>query len=322
MEQERAAIEQSAEQTRQLAAAKMEKAKADREAADATTVAKEAEESRTSAGKAAAKTMNDGLAILQATGGEMDKLTKRFYEQQGAMTANASGWDGWAAGTARAAQEVKQAYENQKAAIEGMDAALQQFNETGIYNANVQQAMIQAGGDLASQFDLMDQQSFDNLRGSLERANEKLREMQQEAQDAQDAIAELNAEIAAEKGDTATADRLKLELEGKKAIADLDAQMTKAQMYGNRQLMEALSEQRVKLLELYALKERNLAKDIESRQQQERTAKSQTDTSGELASNLERVASAANALNGVSLAGLHSQIEGLHGAVNRLGAAL
>ena len=98
--------------------------------------------------------------------------------------------------------------------------------------------------------------------------------------------------------------------------------MTKAQMYGNRQLMEALSEQRVKLLELYALKERNLAKDIESRQQQERTAKSQTDTSGELASNLERVASAANALNGVSLAGLHSQIEGLHGAVNRLGAAL
>lgn len=258
-------------------AATKAQADATQKAAEAAKNAKEAEEARTSAGKAAAKTMNDGLAVLEATGGEMDKLTKRFYEQQGAITANAAGWDGWAAGTARAAQEVKQAYENQKAAITGMDTALQQFNETGIYNAQVQQAMIQAGGDLASQFDLMDQQSFDNLRSSLDQANEKLREMQQEAQDATDRLAELDAELAAERGDTATADRLKLELEGRQAIADLDAQIAKAQMYGNRQLLEALEEQRIKLIELYNLRERNLEREIQSRQEQERTSKAQSD---------------------------------------------
>jgi hypothetical protein len=209
----------------------------------------------------------------------MDKLTQRFNEQQGELTKNAAGWDGWAAGTARAAQEVKLAYENQKAAITGMDDALKQFNETGIYNANVQQAMIQASGDVAVQFDLMDQQSFDNLRSSLESANQKLRDMQQEAQDAADRLAELNAEIAAERGDTAGADRMKLDLEQRKALADIDAKIRAAEMQGNQVLIAALEEQRNKLEELYALKARNLEKDIAARAEQERAAKSNTATS-------------------------------------------
>ena len=280
LQQEQRGLEQTKAATEQLAAAKKEKAQADQEAAEAAKNAKEAEESRTSAGKAASKVMSDSLGILKETGGEMDKLTKRFYEQQGAITQHAKGWDGWAAGTARAAQEVKQAHETQKAAVDGMTGALDRFNETGEYNASVQQAMIQASGSLEQQFDLMDQQSFDNLRSKLEAANQKLREMQQEAQDATDRLAEINAEIAAERGDAATSDRLKLELEGRQAIADLDEKIAKAQMYGNRQLLEALSEQRIKLQELYSLKEKNLEKDIESRQEQERTAKSQNTTTG------------------------------------------
>jgi len=293
--------------------------------ADAEKNLKEAEESRTSAGKAATKTMNDSLAVLEATGGEMDKLTKRFYEQQGAFTQHAKGWDGWAAGTARAAQEVKQAYETQKAAITGMDDALKQFNETGIYNANVQQAMIQAGGDLASQFDLMDQQSFDNLRGSLEQANQKLRDMQQEAQDAADRLAELNAEIAAERGDTATADRLKLELQQRQALADIDAKIREAEMQGNTTLLAALEEQRRKLEELYALKERNLEKDIQSRQEQEQSAKSNTDTStglAALADNAERARNAVQGLSGIDLSPLSGQLAGLNATVNGLRSSL
>jgi len=249
--------------------ANREVAEASKKAAEAAKNAKEAEESRTSAGKASAKTMNDGLALLEATGGEMDKLTKRFYEQQGAITANAAGWDGWAAGTARAAQEVKQAYENQKAAVDGMTGALEQFNETGIYNTQVQQAMIQSGGDLVSQYDLMDQQSLDNLRSALDSANDKLREMQNEAQDARDELAELNAELAAERGDTDTADRLKLELEQRQALAELERRIQEAEMQGNRELVAILEEQRRKLEELYAIKERNLEQDIRSRRQQE-----------------------------------------------------
>ena len=260
--------------------AKRKAAEATRQAAEKEKNLKEETEKRESAGKAAAKTMNDGLAILEATGGEMDKLTKRFYEQQGEITKNAAGWDGWAAGTARAAQEVKQAYETQKGAVDGLLATLQQYNETGEWTAQVQQAMIQSAGDLSNQYDLLDQQTLDNLKGEVEAVNDKLREMQQEAQDAKDRLAELDAELAAERGDTDTANRLKLELEGRQAIADLDEQIAKAQMYGNRQLLEALSEQRIKLQELYNLKEKNLEKDIESRQEQERAAKTQNSTTG------------------------------------------
>ena len=49
-------------------------------------------------------------------------------------------------------------------------------------------------------------------------------------------------------------------------------------MYGNRQLLEALSEQRIKLQELYRLKEQNLETDIQSRIEQERAAKAQNST--------------------------------------------
>lgn len=280
--------------------ANREVAEATQKAAEAAKNAKEAEEARTSAGKAAAKTMNDGLALLEATGGEMDKLTKRFYEQQGAITANAAGWDGWAAGTARAAQEVKQAYENQKAAVDGMTGALEQFNETGIYNTQVQQAMIQSGGDLVSQYDLMDQQSLDNLRGALDSANDKLREMQNEAQDARDQLAELNAELAAERGDTDTADRLKLELEQRQALADLERRIQDAEMQGNRELVAILEEQRRKLEELYAIKERNLEQDIRSRRQQEESNSKSASSGGGGNNNSSTVTSGSSTGGGLS----------------------
>ena len=262
--------------------------------------------------------MNDSLSVLEKTGGEMDKLTKRFYEQQGAITQHAKGWDGWAAGTARAAQEVKTAYETQKAAVDGMAGALDRFNETGEYNARVQQAMIQAGGNLEQQFDLMDQQSFDNLRASLEQANQKLREMQQEAQDAQDALAEMNAELLAEQGDTAGADRLKLQIEESQRLADLEQKRREAEQTGNKEAAASYAEMIRKLGELYAAKSKNLEADIKSRTEQERTTKTQTDTTGALAVNLERAANAAQALNGVSLAGLHGQVQGLYETVERL----
>ena len=280
--------------------AKRKAAEATRQAAEKEKNLKEETEKRESAGKAAAKTMNDALEVLRQTGGEMDKLTKRFYEQQGAMTKNAAGWDGWAAGTARAAQEVKQAYETQKGAVDGLLATLQQYNETGEWTAQVQQAMIQSAGDLSNQYDLLDQQTLDNLKGEVEAVNDKLREMQQEAQDAQDRIAELNAEIAAERGDTATADRLKLELEQRQALAEIDAKIREAEMQGNATLLAALEEQRRKLEELYALKERNLERDIRSRQEQERTSKSQNSSSGGSSGNSATVTSASSTGGGLS----------------------
>ena len=126
---------------------------------------------------------------------------------------------------------------------------------------------------------LLDQQRLDALKSSIEAANQKLREMQEEAQSAQNRIAELNAEIAAEKGDTATADRLKLELD-QQQLAEVEAQLAQAWAQNNRELIALYEEQKQKLQELYSLKERNLEKDIRAREEEARAEKTQTTTSG------------------------------------------
>lgn len=134
--------------------------------------------------------------------------------------------------------------------------------------------MIQASGDLANQFDLLDQQTLDGLRGALDNANDKLREMQQVTEDARARLAELNAEIAAEKGDTATADRLKLELQQQQALAEAEAALAQARATDNQALVILYQEQIDKLRELYTLKEKNLEVDIRSRTEQQQAASS------------------------------------------------
>lgn len=140
-------------------------------------------------------------------------------------------------------------------------------------------ATMQAKNDMG----LLDQQRLDALQSSIEAANDKLREMQEEAQSAQDRIAELNAEIAAERGDTATADRLKLELDQQQQLAEVEAQLAQARAQNNRELIALYEEQKQRLQELYSLKERNLEADIKAREQEaraERAAKTQTTTGG------------------------------------------
>ncbi len=246
--------------------------------ADAKKESAAADAERASAGKAASKVMNDSIAALKSTGGEIEKLSKLFYELQGQTTSNANSWDAWATGTVRAVNEVKTAYENQKSAINGMIDALNQFNSTGEYNTQVQQAMIQAGGDLAAQYELMDKQHLDNLRAALDSANKKLRDMRQEAQSATDQLAELNAEIAAEQGDTAKSDRLKLQLEESQKLAAVEENLAKAQAENNAELIALYQSQVQKLKELYDLKSRNLEKDIQSKKEQAATSTTNTTT--------------------------------------------
>ena len=107
----------------------------------------------------------------------------------------------------------------------------------------------------------LDEQDLEQLRGAIGDANAQLRQMQEEAQSAQDRLAELNAEIAKERGDTTTADRLRLELEQRQALADLESQLAEARAANNRELIALYEEQKRKLQELYDLKERNLRQE-------------------------------------------------------------
>lgn len=168
---------------------------------------------------------------------------------------------------------TRKTYYEQAAAAERMRISIEEMTDSGKISA---QQLSLAANAAKGEFSLLDQEDLSGLTSSIEKANQKLREMQQETQSAQDRLAELNAEIAAAKGDTATADRLKLELEQQQNLAAVDAELATARAANNRDLIALYEEQKQKLQELYALKEKNLDADIQARQEQERTSKSQS----------------------------------------------
>lgn len=277
------AAQENADQMQAEAQAARDAAAAADEAAAAAQREKDAAESRASAEKAASTVMSDALSVLRATGGELDVLSARFYELQGAVTSHAAGWDGWAAGTARAAQEVKTAYETQKTAVDAMTAALQNYADTGEWSASVQQMMIRAGGDLTSQFDLMDQQSLDGLRSALDSANDKLREMADITQSARDKLASLNADLLEAQGQDQKAELLRQQLDYQQQLAEIERQRQEAENAGNTEALSVLNQQRDVLEEINRIKTADI-QNTAQQTQQTRTATSSASSSAAAAS--------------------------------------
>lgn len=304
------------DQMRASAAAKRDSAKESKNAADQLVAETEAKKKAAKVDKDAAEAAKEHAAQSRSAGGLISKFYNSAISSLAALSQNAvaefkrmrgeivpttndlaalaqktekldaairnvgvgTGLVGFLTRITSNANEVSKAFLGQAQSAEALTKQLESVGNGGNLAGGALESVIRQAKLGLTQFNLLDQQRLDNLRNSIDEANEKLREMQQEAQDAQDRIAELNAEIAAERGDTATADRMKLELEQRQALADIEQKIEQARMIGNQTLLAALEEQRRKLEELYALKSRNLEKDIQARQEQERTAKSQNST--------------------------------------------
>lgn len=175
------------------------------------------------------------------------------------------------------AQEVEARFWGQAAAAERLTEQLQAMAEGGKVNMN---ALANATRGVSGEFDLLDQQRLDQLRSAIGAANDKLREMQAEAGNARDEIARLNAEIAAERGDTEKAALLRQQLAYEQALADIQAKRNQAQLEGNRELVALYDEQIRRLNELNSLKERNIKADAATARQQANTNTSTTASSG------------------------------------------
>lgn len=159
----------------------------------------------------------------------------------------------------KAAQaEVIALYYQQRVGVEQLKESLDGMTKSGAVDMGTLKLAVEATNGA---FNLLKDQDLDALRQSIDAANESLRKMKEEAQSAQDRIAELNAEIAQEKGDTATADRLKLELEQRQALAEVEANLAQARLEQNQELIQLYEQQKTKLQELYDLKERNLKQE-------------------------------------------------------------
>lgn len=170
----------------------------------------------------------------------------------------------------RAGAMAERSYYEQKLQAEQLEEALKKIGETGGSSfASLDAAMQYVNGTAKvtqESLYLLSEQDMDQLTSAIDGANQKLREMQEEAQSAKDKLAELDAQIAEAQGDKDRADRLKLELEQQRALAEVEKKLTEARALGERELIALYEEQKRKLAELYTLKERNLDQDQRNNQ--------------------------------------------------------
>lgn len=283
-----AAMKIEEEQRKKVTEAAEKQKDADTGAADALRAAVAAAEQAADAAKAAADQTKAASAAANSAlqgwsdrlGALSDKARQAFdgYDESAQGAADSSqeladaiaglatgGYVEWANRVAIRALEIEQRFNGQAESAQRLTEQLQAMADGGRVNMN---ALALATRGVSGEFDLLDQQRLDNLQSAIDAANAKLRQMQAEAEDARAEIARLNAEIAAEQGDTEKAALLKQQLDYQQALADIEAKRAQAELEGNRKLVALYDEQARKLTELNALKEKNIKADAESARQQ------------------------------------------------------
>ena len=170
-----------------------------------------------------------------------------------------------------AANNTWKAYDEQAIAAE--KAILRLTSATQNNGASMSELQVAVSGTTAG-FDLLDRARLDRLNSAIEAANQKLREMQKEADNAKLELQELNAEIEREKGNDNTADKLRLQTEKTRDLIELEDKIETARKQNNTDLVAIYEQQRSKLQELYNLKKNNLDADIREREQEKRKTES------------------------------------------------
>lgn len=264
-------------------------------------------------------------AKLEENNQQIAKLAKNLTSVAGGLDPLYAGIATWATKLGQRALEVEQAFYSQQIVVEKAREVLDEYAKTGEYTANVQQAMVMAGGDLENRFELLDEQSLDNLRSALDSANDKLRRMQEETQTARERLAELNAELLEAKGEDQKAEILRQQLDYQQQLAEIEAQRQQAANAGNRDLVAILDEQR------QVLEQINTAKlaSIKNTRDDEDAAKRSADSANALkgawsgaADEIERAHRATAAVGAADLSRLGSQLTSLGTAARGLAGAL
>lgn len=234
--------------------------------ADSVTAASDAQ---VALQKALAGGTNEALAEYQRKLSESKTAVRQFREE---LLFAGNGIQAMEKTILQAKESAKAAFYEQAIQAEQLADSIHGMAERGrIDLGTLQQAVQGATGG----FSLLDKQDLDHLRSEIDAANDRLKQMQDEATSAKDRLAELNAEIAREKGDDATAKKLQLELEQRQALAEVEANLAKARLEQNQELVRLYEEQQRKLQTLYDLKSRNLEQE---RQQTAQTGQANAGT--------------------------------------------
>ena len=270
-----AAIRQSAAEQAAAAEAARAKAEADREAAKATKAAAEANAQRKAAGEAVTNIMNKEIAAIRALGGDTEALTERFHELQrqfsNRVILDMGDWMGLLAGATR---QVKQEFESQKGAAEELIAQYEGIADGTQAATATQLRMGEVVGDTGREFGLLNEQDLSRLQSAIEAANQKLKEMQQETQDARTELQELNAELLEAQGQDQKAELLRQELDYQERLAAIELRRREAELLGNRDLVALLDRQADVLRQINDAKVKSIQADADAEQAGDKVARS------------------------------------------------
>ncbi|MCO5763767.1 MAG: tape measure protein [Chromatiaceae bacterium] len=227
-----------------------------------------------------------------------------------------------------AGAKAEKTFYEQKLVAESLLARLEEVGETGGRSfANIDAALGFVNRSALTTVDslyLLDDQTLDGLRGAIDDANDKLREMQQITQDARDRLTELNAELLEARGMDEKAEALRQNLEYAQDRAEIEAQMAEARAAGNTELVGILQQQLSVLDDINRTKLANIRADEQAARRETATADNLNKISAaadKAATQVERVSNATRLLSGIDLSRLQGQTNALagdFGAINSL----
>jgi len=218
--------------------------------------------------QAGASDSSQALAKFQ---GELDHANALIEQSREKLLFSGNGFTSWEASVEMAAGKAQKAFYEQAIQAERLRATIADMTDSGRIDVGQLAEATRAAKD---DFRLLDDQDLSNLRSAIDDAQQRMKALQEETVAAKDRVSELNAEIAREKGDTAAADALDLQLEKQQQLAEVEKNLAQARLENNRELIALYESQRSKLQELYDLKSRNLEKE----QQQTKTETTSTTT--------------------------------------------
>lgn len=218
-----------------------------------------------------------------STGESMDKLSgaiERNSEEMATALRNMdTGWVKWSNTAATQALQVERSFLSQAQAAKQLTENLNEA-ANGAYGSTTQLVgLIQKAEQARGNLKLLDDSSLSALESSIDSARQKLEDLRQEAIDAKNELEKMNAELAAEKGDSLTADLLNNEVEYKEKLADIEAKLAQAQAENNLSLIAIYQQQKKILEDIYNQKEKNIRQDDDERKKQATSSSSSSSSS-------------------------------------------
>lgn len=214
------------------------------------------------------------------TGDELDQL-QAITDKVGAAVArvplSAGGFALFLNKITANANAVRQAFIDQARSAEQLAENLSKAGEGG---AGAMQALIREAEFSKEQFNLLDDTRLSNLQSAIDSANDKLREMQDEADAAQARLLELDARLARARGDDAAADRIDQQKQQAEELADIEKQLADARAEQNQTKIRQLEQELALLKQVQDAEQAKLEKEIKSRKDNSSTSTAPSSPSG------------------------------------------